>query len=82
MIKVNAMGEACPIPVVKTLNAIKALTGPEVIETSVDNATAVQNLIRMADKKGCPVQSEKISDTEYKVTITVGSLNIHDLKDT
>ena len=72
MIKVNAMGEACPIPVVKTLNAIKALTGPEVIETSVDNATAVQNLIRMADKKGCPVQSEKISDTEYKVTITVG----------
>ena len=72
MIKVNAMGEACPIPVVKTLNAIKALTGPDVIETSVDNATAVQNLIRMADKKGCPVSSEKISDTEYRVTITVG----------
>ena len=72
MIKVNAMGEACPIPVVKTLNAIKALTGPDVIETSVDNATAVQNLIRMADKKGCPVSSEKISDNEYKVTITVG----------
>ena len=72
MMKVNAMGEACPIPVVKTLNAIKALTGPDVIETSVDNATAVQNLIRMADKKGCPVKSEKISDTEYKVTITVG----------
>ena len=72
MVKVNAMGEACPIPVVKTLNAIKALTGPDVIETSVDNATAVQNLIRMADKKGCPVSSEKISDTEYHVTITVG----------
>ena len=72
MIKVNAMGEACPIPVVKTLNAIKALTAPDVIETSVDNANAVQNLIRMADKKGCPVSSEKISDTEYKVTITVG----------
>ena len=72
MIKVNAMGDACPIPVVKTLNAIKALTGPDVIETTVDNATAVQNLIRMADKKGCPVSSEKISDTEYRVTITVG----------
>ena len=72
MITINAIGDTCPIPVVKTLNAIKALTGPEVIETSVDNATAVQNLIRMADKKGCPVSSEKISDTEYKVTITVG----------
>ena len=72
MIKVNAMGEACPIPVVKTLNAIKALTGPEVIETSVDNATAVQNLIRMADKKGCKVNAEKISDNEFKVVIEVG----------
>ena len=72
MITVNAIGDACPIPVVKTLNAIKALTGPEVIETLVDNETAVQNLIRMADKKGCAVSSEKISDNEYKVTITVG----------
>ena len=72
MIKVNAIGDACPIPVVKTLNAMKELKGPDVIETSVDNAVAVQNLTRMADKKGCAVQSEKISDKEYRVTITVG----------
>ena len=72
MIKVNAIGDACPIPVVKTLNAIKALTGPDVIETLVDNETAVQNLIRMADKKGCAVQSEKLGEKEFKVTITVG----------
>ena len=68
----NAIGDACPIPVVKTLNAIKALTGPDVIETLVDNETAVQNLIRMADKKGCAVQSEKLGEKEFKVTITVG----------
>ena len=72
MITVNAIGDACPIPVVKTLNAIKALTAADVIETLVDNETAVQNLIRMADKKGCPVKSEKISDKEFKVTIEVG----------
>ena len=72
MITVNAIGDACPIPVVKTLNAIKALTAPDVIETLVDNETAVQNLIRMADKKGCAVQSEKLGEKEFKVTITVG----------
>ena len=72
MIKVNAMGEACPIPVVKTLNAIKELKGADIIETLVDNETAVQNLIRMADKKGCAVKSEKISDKEFKVIIEVG----------
>lgn len=27
MIEVNAMGDACPIPVVKTLNAMKDLNG-------------------------------------------------------
>ena len=72
MIKVNAIGDACPIPVVKTLNAIKELKGADVIETLVDNETAVQNLIRMADKKGCKVKAEKISDKEFKVTIEVG----------
>ncbi|MBO5130584.1 MAG: sulfurtransferase-like selenium metabolism protein YedF [Oscillospiraceae bacterium] len=72
MITVNAIGDACPIPVVKTLNAIKELKGADVIETLVDNEIAVQNLIRMADKKGCPVKSEKISDKEFKVIIEVG----------
>ena len=72
MIKVNAIGDACPIPVVKTLNAIKELKGADIIETLVDNETAVQNLIRMADKKGCAVKSEKISDKEFEVIIEVG----------
>lgn len=72
MITVNAIGDACPIPVVKTLNAIKELNGPDTIETLVDNETAVQNLTRMADKKGCAVKSEKLGDKEFKVTITVG----------
>lgn len=72
MIQVNAMGDACPIPVVKTLNAIRELSAPDTIETLVDNEIAVQNLTRMADKKGCKVSSEKLAEKEYKVTIEVG----------
>ena len=72
MLTINAIGDSCPIPVVKTLNAIKELKGPEVIETLVDNEIAVQNLTRMADQKGYAVKSEKLSDKEFKVTITVG----------
>ena len=37
MITINAIGDSCPIPVVKTLNAIKELKGPDVVETLVDN---------------------------------------------
>jgi len=72
MIVVNAMGDACPMPVVKTLNAMKELNSPDTIETLVDNEIAVQNLTRMANQKGCPVRSEKLGDRAYKVTIEVG----------
>ena len=43
MITVNAMGDSCPIPVIKTKKAMQALTGPETIEVLVDNEIAVQN---------------------------------------
>ena len=48
MIQVNAVGDACPIPVVKTLQALKTLAGPGTVETLVDNRIAVENLTRLA----------------------------------
>ena len=72
MIQVNAMGDACPIPVVKTLNALRELAGPGTVQTLVDNQTAVQNLNRLAESKGCTVQTEQLSEKQYQVTITVG----------
>ena len=72
MIQVNAMGDACPIPVVKTLNALRELAGPGTVQTLVDNQTAVQNLNRLAESKGCTVQTEQLSEKQDQVTITVG----------
>lgn len=69
MITVNAMGENCPIPVIKTKKAIQALTGPEIIEVLVDNEIAVQNVTKMAASEGGQVTSEKTGDGEYKITI-------------
>ena len=60
MIAINAIGDNCPIPVVKTLNAIKELKGPEVIETLVDNEIAVQNLTRFGEHKGFAVTAEQL----------------------
>lgn len=69
MITVNAMGDNCPIPVIKTKKAIAALTGPETIEALVDNEIAVQNVTKMATGSGGKVTSEKLGDAEFKVTI-------------
>ena len=75
MIKVNAIGDTCPIPVVKTKNAIKELAGPGVVEVLVDNEIAVQNLGKMAQQKGYEFKSEKLGAAEYQVTLTVGESN-------
>ena len=72
MIEVNAMGDACPIPVVKTLNAMKELNGAGTVQTLVDNKTAVENLTRLAESKGCAIETERLGEKEYRVTITVG----------
>ena len=52
MIKVNAIGDSCPIPVIKTKNAMKEMTGPDTIEVLVDNEIAVQNVTKMAQSSG------------------------------
>ncbi len=72
MIKVDAMGQACPAPVILTMKAIEGLQGGGEVETLVDNEIAVQNLTRMAETKGYALSAEKISDAEYHVRITVG----------
>ena len=69
MIKVNALGDACPIPVVKTKKAMQEVTGAETIEVLVDNEIAVSNVTKMASSSGANVTSEKVADKEYKITI-------------
>ena len=69
MITVNAMGDNCPIPVIKTKKAMQALTGPETIEVLVDNEIAVQNVTKMATASGGQVSSQKITDGEFKITV-------------
>lgn len=69
MITVNAMGDNCPIPVIKTKKAMQALTGAETIEVLVDNEIAVQNVSKMAASAGGQVSSEKLGEGEYKIMI-------------
>ncbi len=69
MVTVNAMGDNCPIPVIKTKKAMQALTGPETIEVLVDNEVAVQNVTKMASSAGGAVSSEKLGDAQFKITI-------------
>ncbi len=69
---VNALGDICPIPLVKAKEAIKELQGAGTVEVLVDNEIAVQNLTKMANQKGYGCVSQKLKEQEYQVTLTVG----------
>lgn len=71
MITVNAIGDACPIPVVKTRKAMETIKGSEVVETLVDNEIAVENLKKMAGQMGYQVKYQKLEEGKYSVQIMV-----------
>lgn len=79
MINVNALGDACPIPVVKTKKAIQELQGAGQVCVLVDNEIAVQNLTKMAQQKGYAVKSEKLEEKKYQVILTVGEAKVEDI---
>ena len=72
MITVNAIGDACPLPVVKTINAIKELKGAGTVETLVDNQTAVENLKRLAQTKNYGFSSEQQGEKQYRILLQIG----------
>jgi len=72
MIKIDAMGLACPIPVIQTKKALKNIESNESVETLVDNEASMENLLKMAKELGFTSSFEKLEDYKYRVMITKG----------
>lgn len=68
-IKVDAMGDQCPIPVIKTKKALKEVTEASLVEVHVDNEIAVQNLSKMAKQKKLEYTCEKLENQHYIIKI-------------
>ena len=70
---VNAIGEQCPIPVVKATKALKEIRESGTLEVHVDNEIAVQNVLRLASGKNLPAKSEKLGENHFVITMAVDS---------
>jgi len=66
-IEVDARGLSCPLPVAKTKRALEGIE-EGVVVTLVDDETARENVIRLAEKMGCQVEVERVGQ-EYRLTI-------------
>ena len=71
---VNAVGDQCPIPVVKATKALKAMTEAGTVEVHVDNEIAVQNLTRLASSKGLKSFAEKKEEKLFNMASTVSGI--------
>ena len=67
---VDCRGQACPIPVLKTKEALSQLEEGE-ITVIVDNKASRENVKRFAQKEGCSVEVEE-KDRLFYIKITKG----------
>ena len=67
MFTVDALGKACPLPVIETR---KALQQHDAVTTIVDNKIATENLKKMADQLGYAYAMTEESAVHYTVVIT------------
>lgn len=68
---VNAIGDQCPVPVIKSIKALDEMKEPGILEVHIDNEIAVENLLKMAEGKGFSAKSEKKEEKHYVVEIEV-----------
>lgn len=68
MIKVNAVGEVCPKPVIMTKKALKEIESG-VVEVSVDNVTSKENVEKMAKEMGHSFETREEGNV-FIITIT------------
>lgn len=68
MIKVNAVGEVCPKPVIMTKKALKEIESG-IVEVSVDNQTSKENVEKMAKEMGHTFETKEEGNV-FVITIT------------
>ncbi len=77
---VNAIGDQCPVPVIKAMKALKEIREPGVLEIQVDNDVAVRNLTRLANSRKLAVSSEKKAEKLYLVRMRIEEQDLEALQ--
>ena len=68
MTEVDARGLSCPIPVVKTKQAMESNPSDEII-VLISSNVAKENVTRLAESKKYSIEVETIAKEEYKLLL-------------
>lgn len=79
MIKVDATGQVCPVPIIMTKNALKDIDEGQV-EVSVDNKISLENLEKMSREMGYDYTVQESGEI-FKIIINKVGENLENKKD-
>ncbi len=67
--RLDCLGEACPVPLLKTQKKMAELTVGDVLVVEIDHSCAMKNVPEWARKEGHPVEIEEVGDGEWEIYI-------------
>ncbi|MDF2595271.1 MAG: SirA family protein [Clostridia bacterium] len=65
----DCLGEACPVPLMRTEKKISELKVGDVLIVSIDHSCAMKNVPEWARKQGYNVEIEEVDDGEWELII-------------
>ena len=65
----DCMGEACPLPMMKTEKQMEKMEVGDVVIVQIDHSCAMKNVPEWARKDGYNVEVEEVDDGEWEVII-------------
>ena len=68
-VTLDCMGEACPVPLIKTEKALEKLEKGDVLVVQIDHSCAMKNVPEWARKQGHNVEIEEVDDGEWELFI-------------
>ena len=75
MLKVDAIGQVCPVPIIMTKNALKKIE-EGLVEVSVDNKISLENLEKMSKEMGYSYNIESSGEI-YRIVINKVKENVN-----
>ncbi len=68
-VNLDCLGEACPVPLIKTQKAMEKMALNDVIIVNIDHSCAMKNIPDWAREAGHNVEIEEVAEGEWNIII-------------
>lgn len=68
-IRLDCLGESCPVPLVRTKKKIEAMKIGEILIVEIDHSCAMRNIPEWVRKEGHKIDIEEVDDGQWQLYI-------------